>query len=88
MAEPAQGIAHRLPITNRKEPNLCRLNNPKPSASPSCAATGLGLVYADEIGASQIAIGIVGATFVLAFSVQRQKVKSLMTAERDEHNAG
>ena len=41
-----------------------------------CAAlTVCGLIYADEIKVGRIAIGIVGAAFVLAFSVQRLKAK-------------
>lgn len=52
------------------------------------ALTACGLVYADELSASRIAIGVVGAAFVLAFSLQRHKVKSLLSTARHDQYAG
>lgn len=47
------------------------------------ALTVLAIVYANDFSVSRLAIGIIGATFALAFAVQHQKVKALLSGVRE-----
>ncbi len=52
------------------------------------ALTVLGFVFADDLSVSRITVGVIGAAFVLAFAVQRQKVKALLSRIHEEQAEG
>lgn len=48
----------------------------------AAALTMLGVAFADVLSVSRVTVGIIGATFVLAFALQRLRVVSLLNSAR------
>lgn len=49
------------------------------------ALTVFAIVYANDFSISRVAVGVIGGTFALAFAVQHQKVKTLLSGVREGH---
>lgn len=47
------------------------------------ALTVLAILYANDFSVSRVAVGVIGATFALAFAVQYKKVKALLSGARE-----